>query len=149
MTANLDSSIRINMKKAFKAIEAGRKSVHVELDTYYQVGKRELGAMFKENALPLLQEIRNPKLMPKGVLLAITIFTTDKSVDMGMFWFKADYLRSIVQEVLGAESVCISTKFKRRFRKTSVDVVVSWREEGWSGNAKGLVFDQGDDDEFY
>ncbi len=140
MLVDLNLPMNINMAKAFAAIEAGRKSVHVVLKACPDANKRELGLLLREGAWPLLKELYNPKLTSKCARIAFTVYGDAEKFDMGSFWFKADYLRSIVHELLNVKHSDLTIRYKRNRRTTRIEVDFSWREVVWAEDTEGLLF---------
>lgn len=140
MMTNLHLPCNINMRKAFAAIEAGRKIVQAKLKAHHTITKRELGDMFREAIRPITQTVRDPKLTAKSGRIEITIYADDEIFDMRSFWPKADYLRNIVLDVVGLEYSALSIRYVHTRRMTRIDVDFSWREVLWSESAEGLLF---------
>ena len=140
MMPKLDLPDNINLRKAFAAIEAGRKNVHAKLKAHHSSTKRDLGALFREAIRPITQTVRDPKLTAKNGRIEITIYADDDFFDMRSFWPKADYLRRIVLDVVGLEHSSLSIRYVRNCRTTRIDVDFSWREVLWSESAEGLLF---------
>ena len=140
MLVDLNLPMNINMAKAFAAIEAGRQSVHVVLKARPDANKRELGLLLREGAWPLLKELYNPKLTSKCGRIVVTVYGSDEKFDMGSFWFKVDYLRSIVHELLNIKHSDLTIHYKRNRRSTRIEVDFSWREVVWAEDTEGLLF---------
>ncbi len=140
MMTNLHLPCNINMRKAFAAIEAGRKIVQAKLKAHHSASKRELGDLFREAIRPITQTVRDPKLTAKSGRIEITIYADDEFFDMRSFWSKADYLRNIILDVVGLEHSALSIRYVHTRRMTRIDVDFSWREVLWSESTEGLRF---------
>lgn len=140
MKVNLNFSADIDLAKAFAAIEAGRKSVHVVLKAHHAATKHDLGLLFRESAWPLIQELYNPKLTSKCARIEVTIYGADENFDIGSFWPKADHFRSIVLELLSLEHSALTIRYVRNRRSTRIEVDFSWREVLWAEDTEGLLF---------
>lgn len=140
MKVNLSFPANIDLAKAFAAIEAGRKSVHVVLKTHHAATKRDIGLMFRESVWPLLKEIYNPKLTAQCAQIKVTVYGPDDVFEMGKFWLKADYLRGIVHELLNLNHSDLTILYKRDRRSTRIEVDFSWREVLWAEDTEGLRF---------
>ena len=139
-TNYLDYPKNISLRKAFAVIEAGRKMVTVSLNAHHDTSKRELGYLFRDSISPMLDKVRNPKLTAKCARITLTVYAPEETFDMGAFWLKADYLRSVVLEVMGITHAGVSIRYVRNRRKTAIDVELSWREALWDENTVGLRF---------
>ena len=106
MRTNLFLPDNINMRKAFAAIEAGRKVVQAKLKAHHSLSKHELADLFREAIRPITQTVRDPKLTAKSGRIEITIYSEDEIFDMRSFWSKADHLRNIVLDVVGLPHSC-------------------------------------------
>lgn len=140
MMPKLDLPDNINLRKAFAAIEAGRKIVKAKLKAHHSATKRDLGGLFREAIRPITQTVRDSKLTAKSGRIEITIYADDEIFDMRAFWPKADYLRGIVLDVVGLEHSSLSIRYVRNRRTTRIDVDFSWREVLWSETTEGLLF---------
>lgn len=140
MMTNLHLPCNINIRKAFAAIEAGRKIVQAKLKAHHSATKRELGDLFRDAIRPITQTVRDPKLTAKNGRIEITIYADDEVFDMRSFWPKADYLRNIVLDVVGLPYSALSIRYVHTRRMTRIDVYFSWREVLWSETTQGLLF---------
>ena len=140
MMPKLDLPDNINLRKAFAAIEAGRKVVQTKLKVHHSATKRELGRLFRDAMRPITQTVRNPKLTAKSGRIDITIYAADEFLDMRSFWPKVEYLRDIVLDVVGLEHSSVSIRYVRNRRTTRIDVDFSWREVLWAEDTEGLLF---------
>ena len=140
MRTNLYLPDNINMRKAFAAIEAGRKVVQTKLKAHHSLSKHELADLFREAIRPITLTVRDPKLTAKSGRIEITIYSEDEIFDMRSFWSKADHLRNIVLDVVGLQHSALSIRYVHTRRMTRIDVDFSWREVLWSESAEGLLF---------
>ena len=140
MKTNLYLPDNINMRKAFAAIESGRKVVQAKLKAHHSMSKHELADLFREAIRPITLTVRDPKLTAKSGRIEITIYSEDEIFDMRSFWPKADHLRNIVLDVVGLQHSALSIRYVHTRRMTRIDVDFSWREVLWSESAEGLLF---------
>ena len=140
MRTNLYLPDNINMRKAFAAIEAGRKVVQTKLKVHHTVTKCEIGRLFREASRPITETVRDPKLTAKSGRIDITIYAADEFLDMRAFWPKVEYLRGIVLDMVGLEHSSVSIRYVRNLRTTRIDVDFSWREVLWAEDTEGLLF---------
>lgn len=138
MNCNFPRSFKL--RQAFAMIEAGRKSVQASLKIHHSATKRELGDLLREAIRPITQTVRDPKLTARTGKIEIKVYAADEKFDMCSFWPKADYLRSIVLDMVGLKHAEITIRYVRNRRSTRVDVDFSWREVLWAGSTEGLLF---------
>ena len=140
MRTNLFLPDNINMRKAFAAIEAGRKVVQAKLKAHHTLSEYEIADLFCEAIRPITQTVRDPKLTAKSGRIDITIYADDETFDMRSFWFKANFLRIIISYEVGLDYSALSIRYVHTRRMTRIDVDFSWREVLWSESAEGLLF---------
>lgn len=130
----------LKLRRAFAAIEAGRKSVDTTLSVHHAASKNELGYLLKDAIRSIMEVVRDPTLSARAGKIEITVYADDEKFDMSAFWPKADYLRSIILDVTGLKHAELNIQFKHNRRTTKIEVSFSWREVLWAETTEGLLF---------
>lgn len=130
----------LKLRRAFAAIEAGRKTVDTTLNVHHSVSKSELGYLLKDATRSILEALRDATLSARTGKIEITVYADDEKFDMGAFWPKADYLRSIILEITGLKHAELDIQFKQNRRTSKIEVSFSWREVLWAETTEGLLF---------
>lgn len=130
----------LKLRRAFAAIEAGRKTVDTTLNVHHSTSKSELGYLLKDATRSILEALRDATLSARTGKIEITVYADDEKFDMGAFWPKADYLRSIILEITGLKHAELDIQFKQNRRTSKIEVSFSWREVLWAETTEGLLF---------
>lgn len=130
----------LKLRRAFAAIEAGRKTVDTTLNVHHSASKSELGYLLKDATRSILEALRDATLSARTGKIEITVYADDEKFDMGAFWPKADYLRSIILEITGLKHAELDIQFKQNRRTSKIEVSFSWREVLWAETTEGLLF---------